>query len=227
FVIATIRALQFFAPRRPETREEEQHLDSGPSRHSSAPPRAASRRMTITAAARATGPLGQMLVTAGVITADDLDAALAEQSRTGERLGAVLVRRGADAEHVARILARQLRLPHAAAPLQPDADAIRFVDRSLATRLRVVPLAVTERTLRVAMADPLDVAAMDDLRFRTGRRIDPCVATPVAVDAALVAAYSAHAVSDVLTKLPGARDDEPSRDVPPEMVDSLRRASEA
>src|SRR5690606_37219036 len=86
---------------------------------------------------------------------------------------------------------------------------------------------VTERTLRVAMADPLDVAAMDDLRFRTGRRIDPCVATPVAVDAALVAAYSAHAVSDVLTQLPGARDDEPSRDVPPEMVDSLRRASEA
>ena len=42
FVIATIRALQFFAPRRPETREEEQHLDSGPSGHSSAPRRAVS-----------------------------------------------------------------------------------------------------------------------------------------------------------------------------------------
>ncbi|MGH7449170.1 MAG: GspE/PulE family protein, partial [Longimicrobiales bacterium] len=183
--------------------------------------------MITKASSRTTGPLGQMLIASGAITADDLEPALAEQARTGERLGVVLVRRGADAEHVSRILARQLRLPHASAPLQTDAAALKLVDRALATRLRVVPLSLTERGLRVAMADPLDMAAVDDLRFRTGRRIEPCVATPNAVEAALVAAYSAHAVSDVLTKLPGARDDEPTRDVSPEMVDSLRRASEA
>jgi type IV pilus assembly protein PilB len=173
------------------------------------------------------GPLGQMLIASGAITTAELAPALTDQARTGERLGAVLVRRGADAEHVTRILARQLRLPYASAPLQADPAALELVDRGLATRLRVVPLSLTERGLRVAMADPLDAAAVDDLRFRTGRRIEPCVATPNAVDAALVAAYSAHAVSDVLTKLPGARDDEPARDVSPEMVDSLRRASEA
>jgi type II secretory ATPase GspE/PulE/Tfp pilus assembly ATPase PilB-like protein len=173
------------------------------------------------------GPLGQMLIASGAITVAELTPALAEQARTGERLGIVLVRRGADTEHVTRILARQLRLPYSSAPLQADPAALKLVDRGLATRLRVVPLSLTERGLRVAMADPLDAAAVDDLRFRTGRRIEPCVATPNAVDAALVAAYSAHAVSDVLTKLPGARDDEPARDVSPEMVDSLRRASEA
>ncbi|HEX6309025.1 MAG TPA: ATPase, T2SS/T4P/T4SS family [Longimicrobiales bacterium] len=177
--------------------------------------------------ARAAGPLGQMLAASGAITPDQLQDALAQQARTGERLGAVLVRMGVDAEQVARMLARQLRLPHATAPLQADAAALALIDRTLAARLRVVPLALTERGLRIAMADPLDLAAVEDLRFRTGRRIDPCVAAPGAVEAALVAAYSAHAVSDVLTKLPGAGDDEPARDVSPEMVDSLRRASEA
>ncbi|MBR9990804.1 MAG: Flp pilus assembly complex ATPase component TadA [Gemmatimonadetes bacterium] len=176
---------------------------------------------------KTTGPLGQMLIASGAITADDLEAALVEQARTGERLGVVLIRRGADGEHVARVLARQLRLPHATAPLQSDPAALELLDRELATRLRVVPLSMTERGLRVAMADPLDMAAVEDLRFRTGRRVEPCVATPSAVDAALVAAYSAHAVSDVLTKMPGAREDDAGRDVSPEMVDSLRRASEA
>jgi type IV pilus assembly protein PilB len=136
--------------------------------------------MITKAPTRAMGPLGQMLSASGAITAEDLTAGLAEQSRTGERLGTVLVRRGADAEHVARILARQLRLPYASAPLQADPAALKLLDRSLATRLRVVPLSLTERGLRLAMADPLDMAAADDLRFRTGRRIEPCVATAAA-----------------------------------------------
>jgi type IV pilus assembly protein PilB len=175
---------------------------------------------------RAAGPLGQMLLAQGTITTALLDTALAEQRRTGERLGVLLVRRGADAEHIARVLARQLRLPYAAAPLQSDPAALRLIDRDLATRLRVVPLSVSERALRVAMADPLDLDATEDLRFRTRMRIEPCVASVAAVEAALVAAYSANAVSDALTKLPSAGV-EAARDISPEMVDTLRRASEA
>jgi type IV pilus assembly protein PilB len=184
--------------------------------------------MTIAAApARAAGPLGQMLLASGAITNEQLEAALAEQRRTGERLGVVLVRHGSDAEQVARMLARQLRLPHAAAPLQSEPAALRLIDRQLAARLRIVPLSVSERSLRVAMADPLDLEAADDLRFRTRLRIEPCVATPAAVEAALVAAYSANAVSDVLTKMPQHVRDDAAQDVSPEVADSLRRASEA
>jgi type IV pilus assembly protein PilB len=153
---------------------------------------------------RAPGPLGQVLLASGAIDRAELEAALGEQRRTGERLGVVLCRRGLDAEQVARALARQLRLGHAAAPLQPEPAALRLLDGVLASRLRVVPLSLSVRSLRVAMADPLDVAAMDDLRFRTGRRIEIMVATPAAIDAALMAAYSDHAVRAVLTKLPGA-----------------------
>jgi type IV pilus assembly protein PilB len=181
---------------------------------------------TATVPSRAAGPLGQMLLAQGVISAASLEAALADQRRTGERLGILLVRRGADAEHIARVLARQLRLPHAAAPLQCDPAALRLIDRDLATRLRLVPLSVSERALRVAMADPLNLDATEDLRFRTRLRIEPCVATSAAVDAALVAAYAAHAVTAALTKLPPAAADG-AHETSPEMVDTLRRASEA
>lgn len=148
-----------------------------------------------------------MLLASGVIGQDELDAALGEQRRTGERLGLVLCRRGLEPEQVARALARQLRLVHATAPLQPEPAALRLLDGALAARLRVVPLTATDRTLRIAMADPLNVATVDDLRFRTGRHIDVAVAAQTAIDAALVAAYSANAVAAVLGKLPTAAAD--------------------
>ena len=133
--------------------------------------------------------LGQLLLAVGVVDAAELAAALEEQRRTRERLGAVLVRRGLDARHVARALARQLRLTYAEPPLVPEPGAIAVVDRALALRLRVLPLAANGRTLRVAMADPLDTAAVDDLQFQTGRRVEPVVTTPHAVAEALAAAY--------------------------------------
>jgi type IV pilus assembly protein PilB len=171
-----------------------------------------------------------MLVDAGSIDDLELTAALDEQRRTGERLGVILVRRGVDADSIARALARQLKLPYLAAPLQPQPSALRLLDAALATRLRVVPMAATDRVIRVAMADPLDLTALDDLRFRTGRRVEPVVAAPATVESALVAAYHANAVTAALTKLPSAPQRHTSTgDVgsPGDAVDSLRRASEA
>jgi type IV pilus assembly protein PilB len=184
--------------------------------------------------ASAPGLIGQALLSAGVIDAAELDAALAEQRGTGERLGAVLARRGADGEQVARALAKQLRLAHLPAPLQPQPAALRLIDGALAVRLRIVPLSATDRVFRVAMADPLDLAAVEDLRFRTGRRIEPVVATPAAVEAALIAAYHAGAVHAALTRLPNGSaptgSGAPGRDRPEQSndtVDSMRSASEA
>jgi type IV pilus assembly protein PilB len=186
------------------------------------------------------GPLGQVLVALGAIDEAELGAALEEQRRTGERLGVILQRRGLDAEQVARALARQLRLPYVAAPLACEAAALRLIDGAIATRLRLVPLSVSDRTVRVAMADPLDMSAVEDLRFRTGRRIEPVVAAPAAVEAALVAAYHAHAVTAALTRLPGGAAARagtaphpggsaggPSAERVDDTVDSLRRASQA
>lgn len=169
--------------------------------------------------------LGQLLVGKGTITETELAAALDEQVRTRERLGEVLTKRGVDAEHIARALALQLRLPYLEPPLKPEPSALRLVDRSLAVRFRVIPLTTDERCLSVAMADPLDVAALDDLRFQTGRRIEPGVTLPAAVDEALRSAYGAEAVQALVGRLPATPG--PLRAGTNTDVNALRRASEA
>ena len=177
-----------------------------------------------------TGParvLGHYLLAAGVVQEAELQAAVEEQRRTRERIGDVLVRRGLAPEHVARALAAQLRLPYAESPLRPDTAAIQLVDGGVAKRLRVLPLQCTERSLAVAMAEPLDLNALDDLRFRTGRRIDAAVAVPAAVDAAIAEAYHSGAVDEVLTRI--GRESPPPAEQPQAAVEGteLLRASEA
>jgi type IV pilus assembly protein PilB len=162
--------------------------------------------------------LGQLLLQAQHITAEQLVAALREQRTTRERLGDILIRQGTSPRCIAQALATQLRLTYLDPPLQPDGAAIQLVDRATAIRLRVVPLTVREKLLRVAMADPLDMAAVDDLQFRTGKRIEPVVAEPAAIEQAL-ASYE-PALSALLQRIP-------ARVQTSDSDEDLRRASEA
>lgn len=147
--------------------------------------------------------LGQLLLAAGAMDEERLANALAEQRKSGERLGEILIAQGLDPEVVARSLAQQLGLAYAAPPLTPDPDAIGTVDRGLAMRYRVVPLELVGRGIRIAISDPLDLAVLDDLRFQTGRRVEAVVATRSAIDAALALAYGADIVSALVARLPG------------------------
>jgi type II secretory ATPase GspE/PulE/Tfp pilus assembly ATPase PilB-like protein len=147
--------------------------------------------------------LGQLLLADGCVSAAQLDAALTEQRTTRERLGEILARAGTDPERIARALAQQLKLPFVPAPLSPQREALQLVDRQVATRLRLVPLFVRDKVVNVAMADPLDISAIDDLQFRTGRRIQPSVSTPQAVQHAL-AAYDTTDVAALLQRIPSA-----------------------
>ena len=163
--------------------------------------------------------LGQLLLAAQDVTEEQLAGALREQRSSRERLGDILIRQGVPARCIAQALARQLRLSYLEPPLQPDAAAIQLVDRETAVRLRVMPLSVRERLLRVAMVDPLDMAAVDDLQFRTGKRIEPVVVEPAAVEGAL-ASYEHGALAALLQRIP----------VRAQQLDNeeeLRRASEA
>ncbi len=169
--------------------------------------------------------LGRVLVEGGEASEAEVEAALAEQGETRERIGAILVRRGLDPEAVARALSRQLRLTYASPPLAPEPEALALVPRALALRLRIVPLAATTRVLRVAMADPLNGAAVDDLQFRTGRRVEPVVATEAAVGGGLAEAYGEEAVRTVLRRLGEGAGEGPS--TVDERDDVLRQASEA
>src|SRR5690625_3140815 len=129
--------------------------------------------------------LGRLLVESGVLETAELEAALSEQRGTGARLGEILARRGLDPEQIARALADQLRLGYAAPPLTPTTEVLGLVDRALLLRHQVLPLRLVGRSLEVAVPDPLDLEVLDDLRFQTGLRIEPLVATRAAIEGAL------------------------------------------
>ena len=169
--------------------------------------------------------LGRMLLDAGVIDEARLAAALDAQRVSRERLGEILVTQGADADAVYRALAAQLRLPYAPAPLVASAAAVRAVSHALARRHRALPLTVSDRRLEVAMADPLDLAALDELQFQTGRRAEPHVAIPAVVDAAIAATYERGRVDEALERIGSAR--RASRGAETDEVRELRRAADA
>ena len=163
--------------------------------------------------------IGQLLLASRQINEQQLSEALRVQRSTRERLGDILVKNGLAPRYVAQALAQQLRLAYIDPPLQPDPAAVQLVDRATAVRLRVIPLSIQDRKLRVAMVDPLDVAAVDDLQFRTGRRVEPVVAEPNAIESAL-SSYETGNLAALLGRLP-------VRAQATDSDEELRKASEA
>ena len=144
--------------------------------------------------------IGEILIESGVITAEQLSEALAQQRRTRDRVGRVLVEMGAATERqIAQALAEQLGLPLVDLSSQRiDPNAVKFVPEVLARKRRVMPLHLDGGHLVVAMADPLDVFAIDDVGIAARRPVKPVVGVESEVAAAIERAYgmgaAAHAV---------------------------------
>ncbi len=130
--------------------------------------------------------LGALLTQTAGVDATILDGALTTDRRAGERIGQTLVRLGAvTEEQVARGLASQLGLGYRAGPLEPTAEALDLVSLELCSQYGVVPLSARPRHITIAMHDPLNLRAIDDLQFQTGRHASPVVTTPTVVNAYL------------------------------------------
>ena len=122
--------------------------------------------------------IGETLVREGLITKDQLSRALQEQTQSGNRLGYCLVKLGyVDENELTRILARQYRMPAVdLTRFEVDPRIIKLVPSDLATKHLVLPLKRDGRTLTVAMADPGNIAVIDDLKFITRCDIFPVIA---------------------------------------------------
>ena len=122
--------------------------------------------------------LGECLVQAGVITDGELRAALAEHRRTGERVGAVLIRLDlATEQQVTKALAFQLGFPYVSLPVdRPDVAAIVVIPRDVARTRVCVAVALEKDLLTVAVSDPLMFGLVRDLELLTGYRIRQVVA---------------------------------------------------
>jgi hypothetical protein len=141
--------------------------------------------------------LGDLLIRAGVVNEAQLNTALGEQKQWGGRLGTILVRMGALSEDLlVKALSRQLNLPRAAlgptdAIVVPDGVLAR-IDRATCERLLVVPVGYVQerRTVQVAVADPFNVVAIDDLSRRLGVRVETLLAGETQIMQAIVRLYS-------------------------------------
>ncbi|HEY3767700.1 MAG TPA: ATPase, T2SS/T4P/T4SS family, partial [Candidatus Angelobacter sp.] len=137
--------------------------------------------------------LGDLLVREKIITPDQLDKALKAQRDSGpnSRLGSTLVHLGfVSDEEVTNFLSRQYGVP--AINLQYfeiDSSVVKLIPEETAKRYQILPLSRVGASLTIAMVDPTNVFAMDDIKFMTGFNIEPVVASESAIMEAIEKAY--------------------------------------
>jgi type IV pilus assembly protein PilB len=136
--------------------------------------------------------VGELLVEAGVITPAQVEIALAEQARTGHKLGRVLLDLGlATEESISRALASQSGVEHYdLEAVELDPEAVRLVPEELARRRLFVPIRFENGTIVVAMANPADILATDELERVTDLCVSVASASRRQVQRAIDRAYS-------------------------------------
>ncbi len=153
--------------------------------------------------------LGDVLISAGVIDEKSLSEALTRQKSTGERLGEALISSGRVSEiDIVSALASQLDLRVFYAPdaISAEPETTLLIPEQMARRYHAVAVSRDGMTLTVAIADPLDMVAIDDIRVATGLDIALQVGRAADIDATLAAAYtSATAGRDIADAVEGAR----------------------
>ncbi len=123
--------------------------------------------------------MGDVLIEAGFITRKQLSKALETQKGTDKRLGEVLQEMGLISEEdLAEALEYQLGIPRInLKKFVIDSEVIQLISQSLAKRHHAIPIKQEGNQLTVAMSDPLDVMAIDDIRIKTGQEVVPVIAT--------------------------------------------------
>ncbi len=135
--------------------------------------------------------LGEILVKDSLITADQLKQALDYQAKSGGRLGTCLVKLGlVSDDDITAVLSRQYGVPSINLKFYAvEAAVIHLVPQETAVRYQIVPLSRVGSTLTIAMSDPTNVFAMDDIKFMTGFNVEPVVASETAIDEAIQKIY--------------------------------------
>ena len=145
--------------------------------------------------------LGDMLVEAGLLSRDQLNQALSAQKDTGLRLGEHLIQQEiVPEETIMRLLSQQLQIARYDSEKNPvSRKAAKILPRETAMKYRVAPLNHDAFVVRVAMVDPLDIAALDAVEGYTGLEVEPLICSQSDFPLLINGIYGLHsAVSDVL-----------------------------
>jgi type IV pilus assembly protein PilB len=135
--------------------------------------------------------IGELLLKEKLITPDQLQQALNQQKANGGKLGYNLVKMGfVKDEQITTLLSKQYGVPSInLAQFKIDPTIVKLVPTETARKYQVIPLSRSGSTLTIAMTDPTNVFAMDDIKFMTGYTVEPVVASEVAITDAVEKYY--------------------------------------
>ena len=136
---------------------------------------------------RKTKPLGQILIEEGLLNEEQLQRALSARSEKNQLLGRVLIDLGLVKEaDLVGALAKQLGLQFVdLSDIVVDSNAASLIPEQVARRYRALPVGFDDSRLIVAMADPANLFALDDIRTITGMEVKPVVATAADIESAI------------------------------------------
>ncbi len=143
--------------------------------------------------------LGEILVRENLITAQQLRDTLEYQRANGGRLGSNLVKLGYVSDDVVTaVLSRQYGVPSINLDLfQIEKDVIKLISEEVALKYSVLPISKAGAMLTLAMADPTNVFAMDDIKFMTGLNVEPVIAAEGSIIHAIGKYYSGSSEIDI------------------------------
>jgi type IV pilus assembly protein PilB len=135
--------------------------------------------------------VGELLLKEKLITPEQLQQALAQQKSNGGKLGFNLVKMGfVKDEQITALLSKQYGVPSInLAQFKIDPTIVKLVPTETARKYQIIPLSRSGSTLTIAMTDPTNVFAMDDIKFMTGYTVEPVVASEVAITEAVEKYY--------------------------------------
>jgi type IV pilus assembly protein PilB len=176
--------------------------------------------------------LGELLLRDQIISPEQLQRAQEESRKSGDRLGNALIKTGAiPEEDLTQFLSKQYGVPAVnLAEFDIDSEVIALVPKDVALRHRVVPVNRAGSSLIVAIADPSNILAIDDLKFVTGYNIEAVVASDVGISEAIERYYNKKAeldITKVMNELQDAVDVEASAEGEINLSDLERAAEDA
>jgi type IV pilus assembly protein PilB len=135
--------------------------------------------------------LGELLLKENMVTPQQLQEALAHQKMNGGKLGKAFVQLGyVRDEEITSLLSRQYGVPSINLDqFEVDPAILKIIPAETCRKYQILPLSRSGATLTIAMADPTNVFAMDDIKFMTGYNVEPVVASEISLDEALEKYY--------------------------------------
>lgn len=146
--------------------------------------------------------LGDLLLDAGLLKPEELEKALEIQKTSNKKIGEVLVDEGfLTQRQIIEALEFQLGIPHVSLKdYFIDLEAARLVPESIAKKDMFIPIKRVNNILTVALADPLNVYAIDNIRITTGLKVEPVISTIEDIKTALSKVFDVKGLADKATK---------------------------